>query len=102
MKHRSSAARSSTPPKGPLLMIAGGLILLLALGYVFFGSSLTSTPPAVIEVTGAPALKVNQEKIDFGNVKLGETVQAEFTLTNVGDQPLKFTSKPYIQVAAGC
>lgn len=45
---------------------------------------------------------VDQDKIDLGNVPLGQSVTVKFTLTNVGDQPLSFTQKPYIQVAEGC
>jgi hypothetical protein len=54
------------------------------------------------QVSGGPALQVDQEKIDLGDVPLGQTVSAQFEITNVGDQPLRFTQKPYIQVAAGC
>ena len=54
------------------------------------------------QVSGGPALQVDQEKIDLGDVPLGETVSVKFEITNVGDQPLRFTQKPYIEVAAGC
>jgi hypothetical protein len=37
-----------------------------------------------------------------GDVPLEQTVSAKFEITNVGDQPLRFIQKPYIQVAAGC
>jgi hypothetical protein len=57
---------------------------------------------AAIEVKGSPSLKVDQEKIDLGDVKLGKTVEVTFMLTNVGDQPLRFSKAPYIEVAEGC
>ena len=33
---------------------------------------------------------------------LGKTVQVDFKLTNVGDQPLTFTEAPYVEVVEGC
>jgi hypothetical protein len=55
-----------------------------------------------VEVQGAPKLKLDQPKIDLGDVKLGQTVSASFTVSNVGDQPLKFSEAPYIEVIEGC
>jgi hypothetical protein len=53
-------------------------------------------------VRGAPSLQVDRELIDLGDQAVKTPVLAAFTLTNVGDQPLKFTAAPYIEVAAGC
>lgn len=57
---------------------------------------------AAIEVTGAPSVKVDKEKIDFGDVKLGQPVEASFQVANVGDQALRFIERPYIEVKEGC
>jgi hypothetical protein len=54
------------------------------------------------EVTGAPRLKVDKESIDLGDQKVGHLVSASFEITNVGDQPLRITEAPYVEVAAGC
>ena len=45
---------------------------------------------------------MNQEKVDLGNVKLGQTVEVKFTLTNVGDKTLRFSKTPYVEVLEGC
>jgi hypothetical protein len=45
---------------------------------------------------------VDQDKVDLGNVKLGQTVDVKFTLTNVGDKTLRFNKPPYIEVLEGC
>jgi len=83
----------------PLIVIAGVALIVVALiGSGNNQSGATSKP----QVRGGPALQVDQEKIDLGDVPLGETVSAKFEIANVGDQPLRFTQKPYIQVAAGC
>ena len=58
-------------------------------------------PGATIEVTGAPSLQVDNEKVDLGDVKLNQTVQVSFQLTNVGDETLRFVKQPYIEVVEG-
>ena len=61
-----------------------------------------STSTATPQVSGGPVLQVDQEQVDLGDIPLGETVNVKFEVTNVGDQPLRFTKKPYVEVAAGC
>jgi len=85
----------------PLLLGLGGLLLLVFGGIALLGGG-TKTQKAAIEVRGGPSLKVDQEQIDLGDVKLGQWVTARFELTNVGDEPLQFTKKPYIEVKEGC
>ena len=82
-----------------LLLLAGGLLLIAG---VFFAFRKPSQPKAAIVVTGAPSLKVNQDKVDLGNVKLGQTVEVKFTITNVGDKTLRFSKTPYVEVVEGC
>jgi hypothetical protein len=100
------ASKAIAPPKPQrfpiwlaLIIVAGAALIVVALiGSGANQSGATSQP----EVSAGPALQVGQEKIDLGTVPLGETVSAQFEIANVGDQPLRFTQKPYIQVAAGC
>jgi len=51
---------------------------------------------------GTPVLAVDQQAIDFGDVKFN--VQKTFTIkvTNTGDGTLRFKEAPYIQVLEGC
>ncbi len=84
----------------PILFGLGGVALLALAGLAFWGGG--SKSKAAIEVNGAPSLKVDKEKVDLGNVQLGQTVQVSFQLTNVGDQPLRFSKEPYIEVKEGC
>lgn len=83
----------------PVLLLMGGLLLVIGAILAFNKSP---QPTAAIEVNGAPSLKVDQQKVDLGNVKLGQTVQVKFTLTNVGDQNLRFSEAPYVEVVEGC
>jgi hypothetical protein len=82
-----------------VLFFAGGLLLIIAFVSAFIQSS---SPKVSIEVNGTPSLKVDREKVDLGNVKLGQTVQVKFTLMNVGDQALNFSQAPYVEVLEGC
>ena len=79
-----------------------GLSLVLLAGLVFFILRKDAPPKAEVEVTGAPSLRVDQEKIDWGVMKFNQPAEASFQLTNVGDQTLRFSEDPYIEVAEGC
>lgn len=55
------------------------------------------------EVTGAPRVAVVQDDvIDYGNVKLGTTVTTTYTVRNVGDEPLTFLGEPQVELVEGC
>jgi cell division septal protein FtsQ len=82
-----------------ILLFAGGLLLVFG---AFKAFTKPSGPKATIEVSGTPSLKVDQEKVDLGNVRLGQTVEVTFKLMNVGDQTLRFSKAPYIEVLEGC
>jgi len=84
----------------PLIIIAG--VALIGLTLISNGGNNQSGTATSPQVNGSPALKVDQEKIDLGNVPLGQTVEAKFGVINVGDQPLRFTKAPYIEVVEGC
>lgn len=83
----------------PILVASGGLFLVIL---AFLALRDKPTPRADIEVTGAPSLKVDQEKIDLGDMKFNQPAQVSFQLTNVGDQTLQFTKDPFIEVVEGC
>jgi hypothetical protein len=82
-------------------LIGLGGLLLLALAVVFYKNSQPG-PNVPVEVTGSSKLKVDKEQVDLGYIKLGNTVKVDFKLTNVGDQPLKLTEQPYVEVVEGC
>ncbi len=84
----------------PVILTLGGMLLIF--GAFLYAANQSGKPKAAIEVNGSPSLRVDQEKVDLGNVKLGQTVSASFQLTNVGDQTLRFSETPYIEVVEGC
>ncbi len=85
--------------KLPLFLALGGVIILIIVAFFVFQEKPTSFTPAV---TGGPSLMVDKEKVDLGDMKLGNPAQVSFTITNVGDQPLSFSKTPYIEVKEGC
>jgi hypothetical protein len=100
VRSKRRAARQRKIPIAIILAVGGGLLLVGAAVAALLGGG--SSRPAEIEVTGQPRLKVDKEVIDLGNIRLGNTVDASFVLTNVGDTPLQFQQEPYIEVVEGC
>jgi cell division septal protein FtsQ len=99
-KYNKQARKRKQKSAWPLVvLVAGGLLLVFGAIFVF---SQPSKPKAAIEVNGSPSLKVDKEEVDLGEVKLGQTVQVSFQITNVGDQPLRFAKNPYVEVKEGC
>lgn len=98
---RRNPPRQPRPPGWLTGLLLGGGALLLALT-AWLAWPRPSAPANPIEVRGAPKLKVNADVVDLGQVRLGRWVSASFTLTNVGDQPLRFAGQPYIEVVEGC
>jgi hypothetical protein len=75
-----------------LVALGGGLLLLAAILFARNGGS----------GGGTPSIAVDQDKIDYGYVKFGETRQFAIKVTNSGDGTLRFKEKPYIEVLEGC
>lgn len=102
-KYKPTTAKRGQPKtkksKLPLLLvIVGAFLLLVAAIFAFQKKEPVVTP----EVTGAASLKIDKELVDLGDMKLGNTAKVSFEITNVGDQPLKFSKEPYIEVKEGC
>lgn len=74
------------------VVLGGGLLLLAAVLFANRGG----------ETGGTPAIAVDQNKIDYGYVKFGQTRQFAFKITNTGDGALRFSEEPYIEVVEGC
>ena len=102
---RSKRVNLKTKKKGRSKELVSGLIfggVLFLILIVFFALQNKPSTSFTPDVSGAPSLKVDKELIDFGDVKLGTEVKASFQITNVGDQPLRFTEEPYITLLDGC
>jgi hypothetical protein len=79
----------------PWLPVALGGILLVIAAF-FFASRGGDTGG------GTPSIQVDQQKIDFGDVKFGVNKTFAIKVTNAGDGTLRFKEKPYLEVLKGC
>jgi hypothetical protein len=100
-KKARQAARARRQNSFPIIwfLLAGVLLMVLA---VIIGARRETPINFEPEVRGSPSLKADPERVDLGDVRLGEWVEVSFELTNVGDQPLRLSKAPYIEVVEGC
>jgi hypothetical protein len=84
----------------PLWLGLAGIGLVLIALWAILGSNMQAK--SNIEIKGSARLKVDTEKIDHGEIKLGTPVRDVIKITNVGDQALRFIEAPYIDVKEGC
>ena len=111
MSHKKTK-RKAPPPAShfpwwavAILVVGGLLIGVVALSNAPQASAPiqnSGNGPSSPVSNGGPKLAADKTKIDLGNVRLGQTVNASFEITNVGDQPLQFSEAPYIEVKEGC
>ena len=97
----SQAARERRRRWLPLALFAAGVLVLGGALWAAFGGR-ASGGQVPIEVTGSPRLKADKQRVDLGDIRLGQTVNVSFDLVNVGDQQLTFVEAPYVTVAEGC
>lgn len=90
-KHQKFRKQNKTKNFLWLLMVLGGGLLLLA-GVLF----------ANRDAGGTPSISVDEQKIDYGYVKFGETRSIAVRVTNTGAGTLRFKEQPYIEVVEGC
>jgi hypothetical protein len=89
-KYRKQHQRKNLP--WLLGALGGGLLLVVAILFARYNGA----------GGGTPSVAVDQDKIDYGYVKFGETRQFAIQVTNTGDGVLRFKEQPYIEVLEGC
>jgi len=77
----------------PWLFVAlgGGLLLIVAIVFASQNSA-----------SGMPFIAVDQQTIDYGDVKFGVEKTFAIKVTNKGEGALRFKEDPYIEVVEGC
>jgi len=91
---RNKHGRQKQKRSFPWLLVAlGGVLLLIA---AFFLANQAG------DGGGTASIAVDQQKIDFGKVKLDTPKTFAITVTNNGDGILRFKEDPYIEVVEGC
>lgn len=85
-----------------MALVAIAVVLLGLAGWILTRSSGDTSGDYVPEVSGAPAIEVDETLIDYGDVKYNEPITTVFTVKNVGDKDLKITEQPQVQLLQGC
>lgn len=104
LKTHHPNGNSHTPQKQNAYIWFGGVVAVVAaiVGVVLFARNDGASDGFVPEVTGAPRVTVAQDVFDYGDVKLGTTVETVFMVQNVGDQNLSIMENPQVEVVEGC
>ena len=89
-KHKRQKQRKSFPW---VLVAIGGVLLIVA---AFFFANQNG------DGGGTPSIAVDQQKIDYGDVKFGVEKTFAIKITNTGDGTLRFKEEPYIEILEGC
>ena len=89
-KHKRQKQRKNFPWS---IVAIGGVLLLIA---AFFLANRGG------DGGGTPSITVDQQKIDYGDVKFGVNKTFAIKVTNTGDGTLRFKEEPYIEVLEGC
>ena len=77
-----------------VLLIFGGVLLFTA---IFLFANQDGD-----EDGGIPSIAVDQQSIDYGDVKFGVSKSFAIKVTNTGNGKLRFKEDPYIEVLEGC
>ena len=75
-----------------LLALGGGIIALAVFLFARQGGN----------GGGIPSIAVDQQKIDYGDVKFNTNKTFAIKVTNTGDGTLRFKEQPYIEIVEGC
>ncbi|MEW6086255.1 MAG: hypothetical protein AB1607_16820 [Chloroflexota bacterium] len=76
--------------------------ILLALGGVFIALAVFLFARQGGDGGGTPSIAVDQQKIDYGDVKFNTNKTFAIKVTNKGDGTLRFKEQPYIEIVEGC
>ena len=76
--------------------------IFLALGGVFIALAVFLFARQGGDGGGTPTIAVDQQRIDYGDVKFGVNKTFAIKVTNTGDGTLRFKEEPYIEVLEGC
>jgi len=90
-KYKSRKHKKKSAPW--LLLALGGMLVVIA---AFFFARQNGAGG------GTPAIAVDQQKIDYGDVKFGVNKTFAIKVTNTGDGTLRFKEEPYIEILEGC
>ena len=94
MSKKTTRNKKQKEKNFPWLLLALGGILVIAAGFLFARQNGTGG--------GTPSIAVDEQKIDYGDVKFGVNKSFAIKVTNTGDGTLRFREDPYIEIVVGC
>ena len=62
----------------------------------------SQSAPAVAATVSGPRIAVDQERFDYGDVKLNSTIETTVRVKNTGDQALALDQNPVVELIEGC
>ncbi len=91
-KNKKKLQRQKQTQNYPWLFVAlGGVLLVIAAFFL-----------ANRDGGGTPSIVVDQQKIDYGDVRFGVEKSFAIKVTNTGNGTVRFKEAPYIEVLEGC
>ncbi|MEW6405167.1 MAG: hypothetical protein AB1649_25515 [Chloroflexota bacterium] len=91
-KHKKRRLQKKQFP-WPLVALGGILLIIAAFFFANWGGG---------DGGGTPSIAVDQQRIDYGDVKFGVEKTFAIKVTNTGTGTLRFKEDPYIEVVEGC
>jgi len=101
MKRAKSNAPAAPRPRWLLPALLVGVVAVVLVAAVWLIQR-NQQPPYTPEVAGAPALRLDQTVLDYGDVRFETPVEAEVKIRNVGDAPLQIQGEPRVELLQGC
>ena len=90
--NKKNKKRKQQKKQFPWYFLALGGILVIVAAFLFTRQ----------EGGGTPSIEVDQQKIDYGDVKFGVNKTFAIKVANAGNGTLRFKEEPYIEVVEGC
>ncbi len=103
--------RKSSQLKSVQWLGIGAIVVVLAIAGLLISRSGGSSAQAntsvsatlqTSQVASAARIAVDQDTFDYGDVKLGSTIQTVFHIRNVGTEPLQILNNPQVKIVIGC
>lgn len=94
-QNRQKYGKQKQKQRLPWIVLAVGGVMLVLAAFLFAGQGGGNGG-------GTPSIAVDQQQIDYGNVKFGVNKTFAVKVTNTGDGTLRFKEKPFVQVLEGC
>ncbi|MDF1597912.1 MAG: hypothetical protein P1T08_17670 [Acidimicrobiia bacterium] len=102
MSKQSDRRPSRKTVRSRTLLFTGASIAALAIVSIIASGNEPDQSQEAIDTTGTPALTVDSDYVDFGDVPFNQMVEAVFEVTNSGDAALLFAEMPFVELKDGC